>query len=73
MRDWLKNLRIEKGLTMRDMGEKLCISESYYSMIESGDRQKKMDLTVVSGIASIFGLPIAQVIELEQAREKDTA
>lgn len=73
MREWLKNLRIEKGLTMRDMSEKLCISESYYSMIESGDRQKKMDLTVVSGIASIFGLPIAQVIELEQAREQNTA
>lgn len=73
MREWLKNLRIEKGLTMRDMGEKLCISESYYSMIESGDRQKKMDLTVISGIATIFGLPIAQVIELEQARTQDTA
>lgn len=73
MREWLKNLRIEKGFTMRDMSEKLCISESYYSMIESGGRQKKMDLTVVSSIASIFGLPITRIIELEQAREKDTA
>ena len=73
MREWLKNLRIEKGITMKDMGEKLGISESYYSMIESGDRQKKMDLTVVSGIAAIFGLPISRVIELEQTREKDTA
>ena len=28
MREWLKNLRTEKGLTMKDMGQKLCISES---------------------------------------------
>lgn len=66
MRDWLRNLRIEKHLTMKDMGEKLGISESYYSMIESGERQKKMDLIVVSGIASVFSIPVSRVIELEQ-------
>ena len=69
MRKWLRDLRIEKGLTMRDVGEKLGISESYYSMIESGDRQKKMDLVVVSGLAAIFNLPVAKIIELEQTKE----
>ena len=69
MREWLKTLRIGKGLTMKDMGERLCVSESYYSMIESGERQKKMDLTVATGIAAIFGIPISSVIEMEQARD----
>ena len=69
MREWLKTLRTGKGLTMKDMGERLCVSESYYSMIESGERQKKMDLTVATGIAAIFGIPISSVIEMEQARD----
>ena len=50
------------------MSERLCISESYYCAIESGDRQKKMDMTVASSLAMIFGIPIAKIVELEQRR-----
>ena len=39
MRDWLKNLRIEKKLTMKELASKLGISESYYCAIENGERQ----------------------------------
>ena len=40
MRTYLKELREAKGLTMKETGKKLGISESYYSMIESGSRQQ---------------------------------
>ena len=67
MREWLKTLRTENGLSMKDVAQKLDISESYYSMIESGERQKKMDLVLVTGIAAVFGKSAADIIALEQA------
>ena len=69
MREWLKNLRTEKGLTMKDMGQKLCISESYYCAIEKKERQKQMDIALASGIAAIFEIPIAEVVALDEASD----
>ncbi len=68
MREWLKILRIEKGYTMKEMGDRLHISESYYCAIENGDRQKKMDVTVAAGLAEAFSVPIARIIELDQSQ-----
>lgn len=65
MREWLKKLRTDSGLTMKEMGEKLGISESYYCTIESGDRQKRMDLKLASGIAEIFGISVDQVVAFD--------
>ena len=44
MREWLKTMRTEQGMTMKDLSRKLGISESYYCAIENGERQKRMDL-----------------------------
>lgn len=65
MREWLKEKRINKGMTMKQMAEKLDISEGYYSYIENGERQKHMDITLVSKLSVIFSLPIQQIVELE--------
>ena len=69
MREWLKSLRTEKGLTMKDMGQKLCISESYYCAIEKKERQKKMDIALASRIAAIFEIPIAEVVALDEVSD----
>ena len=68
MREWLKKLRTDSGMTMKEMGEKLGISESYYCTIESGDRQKRMDLQLASGIAGIFGISVDQVVAFDLNR-----
>lgn len=77
MRDWLLSLRRERGMTMKDMAEKLCISESYYCMIESGLRQKRLTLKIAQSIADAFGVPIEEIIRLEReaqdAQHKDSA
>lgn len=65
MREWLKKLRTDRGLTMKEMGEKLGISESYYCTIESGERQKRMDLKLASGIAKVFGISVDQVVAFD--------
>ena len=73
MREWLKTARTEKNLTMREMGEKLGISESYYCSIENGTRQKKMDLGLVAALASILGIPMETIARFESERAKLTA
>ena len=66
MRHWLVDLRNSLGLTLKEMGEKLGISESYYLMIEQGKRQKRMDISMVSRIAAVTGKSEAEIIELEK-------
>jgi len=65
MRDWLKEKRLEKGLTMAQTAEKLEISESYYSYIEAGERQKKMDAFLIGKLSAVLDIPAARIIELE--------
>lgn len=41
-------------------------SLSYYCAIEKRERQKKMDIALASGISTIFGIPIAEVVALDE-------
>lgn len=65
MREWLKAQREEHGLTQARIAEKLGISEGYYSYIENGERQKRMDITLVTKLSDIFHLSIQQIVEFE--------
>ena len=71
MRKWLAEARASKGYTMKQMGEKLNISESYYSMIENRERQKRMDITLVAKLSDILNIPINQVASYEKSIEND--
>lgn len=65
VRDYLKQLREDRGLSMQDIADKLDISRQYYQMIESGERQKKMDITLVRGIATALNVSLESIIEEE--------
>ena len=65
MRKYLVDLRTKRNESQQDVAEALGISRQYYQMIESGDRQKKMDILLVAGIAGHFSLPIQQIVQLE--------
>lgn len=67
MRDWLKSLREAKGYTMKEAGAKLGVSESYYCAIENGTRKKDMSLGLASGLASMFGVSVEEIVRLETA------
>lgn len=69
MREWLKNLRIEKGYTMKGLGEKLGVSESYYCSIENGTRQKKMDISIIIALSSALDVPIAEIVQMEAGQQ----
>lgn len=65
MREWLRQIRTDRGLTMKSVADTLGISESYYCSIENGDRQKKMDMTVICGLSAALSIPITNVVEFE--------
>ena len=66
MREWLIAARTQKKLTMKQMGEKLNVSERYYSMIEGRTRQKKMDISIVAKLSDALNIPIEEIIRREQ-------
>ena len=71
MREWLKEARVKNGLTLKEMGDELSISESYYCNIERGNKQKDMDLSLVVGISNVLGVPLKKIlIEEEKLRSK---
>lgn len=49
----LRGIRESRGLLQKDMSHKLDISESYYSMIESGKRRPSIG--VAQRIAQVLG------------------
>ena len=69
MRHYLKMLRQGKGLTQLETAKKLNVSESYYSMLENGERQKDMNLSLAEKLAEVFGVSLSQIVE-EEARLK---
>jgi transcriptional regulator with XRE-family HTH domain len=72
MREWLRNIRMEKKMTMKEVAEQLGISESYYCAIENGDRQKNMDVMLASGLSTIFKISVANIVNLEKDWMKAT-
>lgn len=69
MRSYLVELRQSKDETQDDVAEAIGVTRSYYSMIESGLRQKKMDITLIVALAKHFGLTPIEIIEMEQREE----
>jgi len=65
MREWLKEARTAQRLTQKQMADAIGVTEAYYSMIESGERQKKMDLSVAIRIANTLGLSLDEVVAAE--------
>lgn len=66
MREWLRKSRKDKQITMSDMARKLGISESYYCLIENGERQKRMDISLLTNLSDILGIPISEIVKLEE-------
>ncbi len=71
MREYLKVLRAEKGLSMQDIADRIGISKQYYQLIESGERQQNMDITLAVKIASAFNIPVERIINEEKERGKE--
>jgi len=70
VREWLVSLRNEKKMAAQEVADRLGVSGAYYSMIETGKRQKRMDITLVAKLAEIFGVSIQHIVALERDYQK---
>ena len=70
MRQWLRNAREAKGFSQQSVAEKIGITRQYYQQIETGERQQKMDITLVTKLSQIFDMPINQIVDNESNIEK---
>lgn len=67
MREWLQKARIESEMTQLEVAKKLDITEAYYSYIEKGERQKKMDFSLAAKLSVIFGISLQEIFEFEKS------
>ncbi len=65
MRTWLKKLREQHGLSQKEISERLSIKPNYYSMIENGERQKRLSMELAQRIADVFGISLDYISEQE--------
>lgn len=65
-RTYLKQFREDNEIKSGEMAKRLGLSESYYSLIENGQRQKPMDITLVSRISAVTGMSIGEIVEMEE-------
>lgn len=66
MRSWMENARKNCGLTMKATATQLGISESYYSMIERGERQQRLDIALAAKMSAIFCVSLEYIVEQEE-------
>lgn len=65
-REYLKKLREQRNMSMQIAADKIGITRQYYQQIEAGERQKKMDVTLVIALSNLFEITPEQVIMQEQ-------
>lgn len=70
MRKYLKDLRKKSGLTQIEIAKKLEISDSSYTMIELGERQKDMSLSFAEKLSKAFDVPVSLIMEEENKLRK---
>jgi len=73
MRKYLVELREKRNESQQTVADRLGISRQYYAMIENGTRQKCMDMPLLVGLASVFGLTTEKIIAFEQEYQKSAA
>lgn len=66
-REYLRKLREQHNMSMQAVADKIGITRQYYQLIEAGERQKKMDITLVVALSNLFGIPAEQIIEHEKS------
>lgn len=69
MREWLKSARKKRKISAAEMAESLGYSVAGYYYIESGKRQKHLNIDIVSRLSEKLGMPIEDIMREERIRE----
>ena len=64
-RVYLIDLRNKKGLTQLDISKSMGISESYYNLIEQGQRHKNMFIAILYGLSKALKVSVNTLVDKE--------
>lgn len=64
-RVYLIDLRNKKGLTQLDISKSMGISESYYNLIEQGQRQNNMNIAILYGLSKALKVSVNTLVDKE--------
>jgi len=70
VREYLIKAREKAGLTQQDVANRIGISRQYYQMVETGERQKRMDLSLAGGLSVVLNIPIAEIVQRESTAQE---
>ena len=71
MREFLRDLRKERKLSQDDIAKRMGLTQSFYSMIETGERVERMNLEMAMKLANVLGIDSADFIKREMEWERD--
>lgn len=66
-RQYLIEFREKANESQQDVADAVGISRQYYSFIEAGLRQKRMDVTLAVKLAHHFSVDVGEIIKHEDA------
>lgn len=70
MRKYLKKLRELNKESQQNVADKVGITRQYYNMIESGDRQTDMSLSIMQKLSDAFNVPLEYIVDQESKINK---
>lgn len=70
VREYLIEAREKAGLTQQDVANRIGISRQYYQMVETGERQKRMALSLAGVLSVVLNIPIAEIVQRESAAQE---
>lgn len=71
MREFLRDLRKERKLSQDDIAKRMGLTQSFYSMIETGERVERMNLEMAIKLANVLGIDSADFIKREMEWERE--
>ena len=71
MRTYLKDFRKQAGLTQGETAKRLGMASSTYTMIELGERQADMNLSLVEKLSEVFGVSVERIVNEESKIKKN--
>jgi transcriptional regulator with XRE-family HTH domain len=60
--NYLRDLRVKQRLSLREVGERVGLSGSYLSQIETGERRPSAE--ILRKLAPAYGVPVRDVLEV---------
>lgn len=71
MREFLRDLRKERKLSQDEISKRMGLTQSFYSMIETGERVERMNLDMAVKLANTLEIEPGEFIKYELEWERE--